>query len=360
MDEQLWIKLHADRLLLQFISETGNYTSHSTDPTLAPWIYGSLETTMFEPGHPPNADAKIYKRVLRLKFDYIISLSTLTSPASVPVSKELEIQDLEMVSLDRSALSFCLHFVNNSFSKAWIHWQDPDSEVDCESFVPQLYLRRDSTESQKNSLVQILSFQVTSQQLAGEIGVQEFLGSFFRDAMGEESRLWRSLYTHDNSPALEGTPFCVFLQEQSCGNGKDRKSKEGTENIHAAVARALHPTMLLFLSHHYQSNGWDAERALSASDMDVSLDERLFAISVSYTNKTLSFFAHFPTMTQLGGGRYGWQLRYEHTETFTLSSPLLMRERLLIFNAILAVEQQVYVLGRLFPFLVQDFGSRAC
>ncbi|OCH93893.1 hypothetical protein OBBRIDRAFT_237929 [Obba rivulosa] len=358
MDVQLWIKLHADRLPLQFIPSTRNYTSHSMDPTLAPWVYGTWETSMLGQGHRPNADADIYERHVRVTLGYMRSLSS-SPPESVPVSKELENQDLEMVSLNRSTLAFCLYFANEHLRGEWINWQDPDSEVDCDSFVPQLYLRSDSTESQKNSLVKILSFQVTSQQLAGEVGVREFLGSFFCDVMGGDSPLWRFLYTHDNSITPDDTPFCVFLQEQSCGNGKDRKSKEGAENIHAAVARALHPTMLLFLAHHYQSNGWDAERVLSVSDMDVLLDERLFAISVSYSDETLSLFAHFPTMAICEGG-YAWKLRYEHMNTYTLSSPLATRERLYIFNALLAVQQQVYVLGRLFPFLRKDIETGAC
>jgi len=328
---------YADQLLSRFFLTKSGSESESRSEWLSHWVRSTraLGTSAFE---PLETDSSIRDRLVAIYQGYIISARMWPYFSPIPVSKKFKHPSME--ALARSTISSCLLYVDQICGGTVLDWRDSESEDDPDSFVPQLYVRPDATECQQFSLVRLFSFNIASTQLMAEIGMRRFLDSFFSAAMGEHSPSWRFLDQADKG--YSDTPFCVFFYEGLTALATRQK------DLREPAVHALQSTMLLFLAYHYQSHGWHPNRILAAHDMNITLDDRLFAFSICYTDDAVSVFANFPILTRHESGQYMWRFRSQYLQSYRFSSPLNDPERTRIFSAILAVEQHVSVLRRLF------------
>jgi len=349
MEVKSWLSLHAELLLSQSL-ESPSENQPPQANALLHWVYGPQEILQSW-RRTSNAALAIYNRVSNIRMELMRPQTHPNYHSPILVSKEFQRHTLDTTSQSLSLLSFCFNFIaeDKRYRNPWIEWREPDSEIDYDSFIPQLYRRHGATALQRNSLIRLLSFQITSAQLASEIGVQRFIETLLSMVLGGDRVLWCHSSTGYNPMNSEDTPLCVLCQEASA-NDTDGQT-DNPKTVRPQVACALHPTMLLFLASHYLSHAWSADRVLNADDVVTSLDERLFAFSICYNTRELSFYANFPVIAKQETGQYIWRMRSQFIQSYDLRALPGITERLVIFNAILAVEQHLSVLKRVFPYL---------
>lgn len=138
-------------------------------------------------------------------------------------------------------------------------------------------------------------------------------------------------------------PFFAAVRGYACDQNTHRTAL-AIEAARFRMARALQPTIDRFIKHHYAAQHWAFDRELTASDIEIRMDENLYAFGVFYNDCTFRMFVTFPALSRDGRGRYSWTMQNVEMTAFDFVQPLTIGQRLLILSFMLTVEQHVHVL----------------
>ncbi|OCH87771.1 hypothetical protein OBBRIDRAFT_795879 [Obba rivulosa] len=290
---------------------------------------------------------RIEDRLSATRDQLFLKIWEFTLPSQIPVPLSLQIpwtlQDGTPIIRRLTQLS--LQWIDYLHGYTFIDWKD-NATADNKTFIPQLYMRDDVSDEHKASIVQVLTAGAESPQLRRELGANDkYLEQCIRSVLGVSSRHWKFLRRPEHVHEGGQFPFTVVVPVE----GEGRLSHKLDRDARSLLAHAFHPTALRLIRHHYKSQGWSADRILTAEDAHVQLDERLYLYGICYNATDLCIYASYPAIVELRRGDFHWIMFNRWTSTLELSSdsrpPLITS--LSLFLRLLAVEQHMRVLESL-------------
>lgn len=115
----------------------------------------------------------------------------------------------------------------------------------------------------------------------------------------------------------------------------------------AQMAQLLHRSLVLLVMHHFDSHGWAYDHKLSDADAMVAMDPRLFSYGLFYSLTEFTICSNLPRPERQPGGHYQWVFENTLWTSYAPEMPLTHFARIVLLNAMLAVEQHTYELSHL-------------
>ncbi|KAH9945761.1 hypothetical protein B0H21DRAFT_421702 [Amylocystis lapponica] len=108
------------------------------------------------------------------------------------------------------------------------------------------------------------------------------------------------------------------------------------------MSQMLYRTLIFFIMHHY--------RSLSDVDASVMMDARLSAYSIFHCQTEFTIFSNVPRLDKAPDGRYQWSFETKESMSYRWTMPLKHVSRIVMLDAMLALEQHLYELKGFLKF----------
>ncbi|KAH9933930.1 uncharacterized protein B0H18DRAFT_1208022 [Fomitopsis serialis] len=296
----------------------------------------------------PECASTLSKYFRKAAKGYLESNNIITRIGSIPVPSRfrdkndvvarLVNQDALQVTLTRVQLA--MEFLNYHTEKE--SWLGPDTPEDYPDYVPRLFVRDDWTEEQICGILSLVHCCARSQQLARELASERLIGDAILSIFGPHYPYWTAIprLVKRNMVARHG---CLPLAGFLLGDTDMPAGAVMTARRH--MTEVLHPTMTLLAGQHCKRQGWRLDRRLTKADAAVQLDKKFFVFSVLYSRRLFWVDINFPAIKYSQSTKqFNWMFISAPVMRTECELPMSIPTRLAIFQALLFIEQHVYVL----------------